>query len=316
MLRPLATLILLLLLICPDASALEIRLKEQAQVRGRMVTLGEIAELSPSDAGTRALAALVLFPAPDPGEQTVVKAKEIARHFARRALGEDEPRWSGADQVTIRREGIVIGPEKIEQILREFLSRNKSLLPQAKVGIKSLNSLRPFVLPPGKLDYEVIPSDPRILGSQRFTLIFRVDGQVEQNLALRVELEALAPVVVAAGDLARGVVLSAQDLNVVEMDLVGLKNPCFDPAELIGQKVKRSMRLGTPVDRSMVDFPPMIRRGDRVTITLRKGGLELNATGEARQDGKEGESIRIRNSSSRKEILCRVIAPGTAEVEF
>jgi flagella basal body P-ring formation protein FlgA len=147
-------------------------------------------------------------------------------------------------------------------------------------------------------------------------MIFRVDGRVEKNIAVRAELEALAPVVVSAGDLGRGAILSARDLSVVTMDLTELRNPCFDTKELVGKKLQQSIRLGDPIERTQVDFPPLIKRGEAVTINLRHGGLLLTAAGVAQKDGCEGDTIPVRNSSSRKEILCRVMESGQVQVEF
>jgi flagella basal body P-ring formation protein FlgA len=211
---------------------------------------------------------------------------------------------------------VVIEAEAIRQYLNEFIRSRQSVLPQADIRFKKLNLPAPFSLPPGKLDVEVIPADPQIVTSRRFTMIFRVDGRVEKNIAIRAELEAIAPVVAAAGDLTRGAVLTARDLNVVETDLVGLRNPCFDPEELVGKKLKQTLRLGAPIDRTQVDFPPLVKRGDAVTINLMQGRLLMSAAGEAQQDGRAGETIRVLNSSSRKEVLCRVIGSSHVHVEF
>lgn len=212
--------------------------------------------------------------------------------------------------------GAEVGPAQLEQILQDFLAASRDRLPEAKIRIKSLQGPRPFALPAGKVSHEVIPASPDILSSRRFTILFRIDGRVVENLAVRAELEALAPVVVAAHDLGRGIELAESDLRVVELDLNGLRNPCLDSRELLGKKLKRPLRAGDAFDRTQVEFPPMIRRGEVVSIQVVSGSLRISAAGEARQDGREGETIRVRNSSSRKEILCRVIAPGLAQVEF
>lgn len=103
---------------------------------------------------------------------------------------------------------------------------------------------------------------------------------------------------------------------MVELDIVGLRNPCFNMDELVGKKLKRSLRQGVPLDRNSVEFPPMVARGEMVTIILKHGSLELTARGEARQDGQEGETIRVRNTNSQRDILGRVTAPGMIEVEY
>lgn len=211
---------------------------------------------------------------------------------------------------------VMVAPAQVRACLEDYLLNKKAFLPQARIGFRSLELPGPFQVPAGKLSCEVHPSDPQILGSRRFTLIFRVDGQVVRNTALRGELEAIAPVVIAAGELRRGTILAQSDLNLAEMDLAGVRNPCADPAELIGKKLKRTVRLGEAIDRQAVEFPAVISRGDLVTLTARKGALVLSATGVAREDGNAGETIVVRNSASQKDVRARVAGPGTVEVEF
>lgn len=211
---------------------------------------------------------------------------------------------------------VMVTPDQVRTCLEDYLLSKKAFLPQARIGFRSLELPGPFQVPAGKLSCEVHPSDPQILGSRRFTLIFRVDGQVVKNTALRAELEAIAPVVIAAGELRRGTILAQSDLNLAEMDLASLRNPCADPAELIGKKLKRSVRLGEALDRQAVELPAVISRGDMVTLTARKGTLVLSATGVAREDGNAGETIVVRNSASQKDVRARVAGPGTVEVEF
>ncbi len=308
--------VLVLLLIATPLFGMEIRLKESALVEGRMVSLGEIARLMPADEVTAAYADLELFPAPEPGKVRVVKAKEVARYFGQKTLGLDDVRISGAQAVKVAGAGIEMTPAKIEQILKSYLEKKRTLLPRAQVRFKSLKLPPAFFLPRGQLNHQVIPSNARILGSSRFTIIFRVDGRVAKNLSVRGELEAMAPVAVAAHDLGRGIILGEADLKLVEMDISALRNPSFSLHDLLGKKLKRPQRAGLALDRGAVEFPPVIRRGELVTISLKSGALLLTARGEARQDGRQDETIRVRNTSSRKEILCRVVAPGEVALEF
>ncbi len=211
---------------------------------------------------------------------------------------------------------VTIDQNSIDRVLSDYIERNKSFLPQAEIRLRNIQLAKPFTLPKGKLDIEVIPSDPAILKSHRFTLIFRVDGRVEKNIAVRAKLEAIAPVAVASGDLQRGSIINRRDINLVRMDIVPLRNPSFDPKELIGKKVKRSLRLGKPIDRTSVEFPSLVKRGDIVSMVVRKGALTVTAKGVARRNGKKGAWIKVRNTNSQKEILCKVVAPGLVKVEI
>ncbi|MEJ2200679.1 MAG: flagellar basal body P-ring formation chaperone FlgA, partial [Desulfuromonadaceae bacterium] len=251
-----------------------------------MITLSDLAELSGPATDH---AELQLLPSPKPGQQQTYSIDTIKKALGRHAVPLDEVSWTGATSITVHRAGLLIDQTTLENILNEYLDSKRDFLPQARITFQAQRFPQPFFLPQGKLTPEVIPSDPQILHSRRFSIIFRIDDQVVENLSINGKLEAIAPVLVVATDLERGSLLSSQDLNLAELDIVRLRNPCFDADEVVGKKLKRSLRQGTPLDRGNVEFPPMVTRGELVTITLRHGPLALNARGEARQSGKEGE---------------------------
>jgi flagella basal body P-ring formation protein FlgA len=302
----------LLLLTASGGFALEIKLRPNALVGGAMVTLGELAEL---DAEAVGLADVRLLDSPEPGQEKSFAAAVVKQALLQRAPEMGQALWSGAAAVTVRRDGQVIDRPAMERILEDYLQANRGVLPPARISFKNLQFPPTFVLPRGRLSTEVIPSEPQILGSRRFSMVFRINGETVRNLSLRGELEAIAPVVVAAADLNRNVVLTERDLNLVEMDLAGVRNPCFKLEEIVGKKLKRPLRQGTPLDVGSVEFPPTIKRGELVTIILRRGAIQLTAQGQALQDGLQGEAIRVRNSNSQRDILGKVVEPGVVRVE-
>lgn len=308
---------LLLLLVATPGLALEIRLREQVEVAGDMVRLGELGEILGAEGGLQqALSPLELFAAPEPGGERQLAAAEVAQVFGQKAAGMPEVRWSGAKTLTLKRAGQQIGPAQIETLISQYLQQHKAKLPKAQVRFRVSQPPAPFTLPAGKLSSEIIPGDPGLLKSRSMTLIFRVDGRLLKTLLVRGEMEAITAVVAAAADLERGSLLGARDLQLIERDLGGLRDPYLDPAELLGKKLKRPLRAGEILLPTMVDSPAVIKRGDVVSMRLRGAGFSLSAQGIARQDGLAGETILVRNSNSRKDISCQVIGPGQVNVEF
>lgn len=61
---------------------------------------------------------------------------------------------------------------------------------------------------------------------------------------------------------------------------------------------------------------PIVRSGERVTMVVRAGGLNVTASGEALQPGAAGQTIRVRNVDSQRVLSARVTGPGTVEVEL
>ena len=214
-------------------------------------------------------------------------------------------------------DGVVrVAPELVKGLLEDYLVARAEVLPAARVSFKSIEAIKPFVLPAGVATCEIVPADPAIIGSRRFTLIFRVDGRVQANLALRTELVALAPVVVAGADLPRGAVLAAKDVQLVEKDITGLREYFRDIEPLLGKGVRRAIKAGEVFQNGVLVTLPVVHRGEQVTMTVRSGGLLLTASGSALANGGLGETIRVRNNSSQKEVSGRISGPGKVDVEM
>jgi flagella basal body P-ring formation protein FlgA len=299
-----------------SAFGLEILLKESSVVQGERITLGEISHISPATENAQALGLVELLLAPQPGQETTIRASEIKQIITRRGIITEDIDWRGPEDIRIKRASIHIDGEAIEKILAEYLAGKKEIVPQAEIRFKEIRLVRPFDLPVGDLSTEVIPSDPSILASRRFTILFRVNSKVEQNIAVQTQLEAMASVAVAAKDLRRGSIITADDINLLQLDIINLANPSFAPEELIGKELKRSLRQGYPYDQSAMEMPPIIHRGELVTIFVRKGSMLITARGTATHDAQRGATVKVVNNNSQKEILCRADAPGLVKVEL
>ncbi len=210
----------------------------------------------------------------------------------------------------------LIDQQEMKQILDNYLAKQSSLLPHIDLRFKTLRLPKSYRVPVGQIQHQVVPAKPKIIGSRRMTLMTRVDGQIQSNISIRVELEALAQIAVATTSLRRGEIITATDIEFNYQDVSRINAPIFSIDDVIGKRVKRSVRLGQPLLRKLIEFPPVINRGDRVVIKAHSSGLLLTAAGEAKEDGRTGDTIRVMNSNSGKEVLCRVVASGQVEVEF
>ncbi len=222
----------------------------------------------------------------------------------------------GASKQSASNTSQLINQQEMEQILGDYLAEQSMLLPHIDLRFKSVTLPKPYQVPAGRISHQVIPAKPGAIGSRRMTLMTRVNGQIISNQSIRVELEALAEVAVSTSSLRRGEILDAGNLELRYQDVSRLKEPFFALENIIGKRLKRSVRLGEPLQTNQVEFPPLIKRGERVVIHAQSMGLTLSAAGEAKQDGRAGEAIRVMNSNSRKEVLCQVVAPGLVKVEF
>jgi len=210
----------------------------------------------------------------------------------------------------------LIDQQEIRQVLEDFLAEKSDRLPQVELTMKSVVLPKAFKVPQGHVEHQVIPDKPDVIGSRRVTLLTRVDNRAVSNKSIRVQLEALADVVVAAANLRRGETLDELNTVLQKQDITRLKQPIFNLEDVYGKQLKRTVRLGQAINVNQVDFPPTIKRGERVEIHAQRGSLMLTTAGEARQDGLEGETIRVKNIGSQREVLCQILGPGLVKVEF
>lgn len=296
--------------------ALDITFRTSATVSGASVTLGEIADLDSNSEMAKALAGQGVAASPDAGQKSVLDAGAIIRKLTGKITSADEINWGGAATVTVEREGVTITPRTVHGIIEAYLAEHAGELPDARFTFTPKDPPLPFMVPTGDLQWEVTPSIPGIIGSNRFALIGRIDNQVVKNFSVRGVLEALAPVAVAVTNLRRGDMINEAQIQMEPRDLSTLRAPCLQVQQVIGKTVIRGIKAGSVIDLASIEFPPVVKKGTLVKILGQKNGLQLTATGIAKTDGKQDQIIKVKNASSDKEIFCRVTAPGIVEVQL
>ncbi len=149
----------------------------------------------------------------------------------------------------------------------------------------------------------------------RTTVGVRCNGDKPWSLYVTANVSVKAKIVVAATDLPRGTLLSAQDLTLVEHDLGKLHQSYLeDPAEAIGKTLKRELNRDEILNPFQISAPLAVKRGSPVMIIANNGALQVRARGTALSNGVIGERIRVLNKSSNRELEVTVISPGVAEI--
>jgi flagella basal body P-ring formation protein FlgA len=151
----------------------------------------------------------------------------------------------------------------------------------------------------------------------RLTLGVRCSAPKPWKLYVPVVLERRLEVVVAARPVATGQRLRADDLRLAERDIARLRDDYFvDPGAVIGQEVRQMLRAGDVVGQRAVRPATVIRRGQTLMIEASDGTVTVSMRGEALQNGRRGELIRVRNLSSQRVIDARVVGPDRVRVIF
>ncbi len=314
---PTLLLLLAVVLLQPSLSvaATEVTFHEKATVTGRSVTLADIADISPAGGQAERLAGIEVALAPAPGTDRELQAVAIMARLRNTEAAKGVV-WRGSRTISVHRQGIRIGKERLKQIIAAYLAKNVGRLPKAEFRFTSVQAPSEIILPFGRLSWSVTPSRPGILGSSSFSILFRVDGKTVKNCTVRGHLEALAPVATAAVSLKKGTVIMPDQVTMARRDISNLKDPALSPDQVVGMQVRRTIYPGRAIEMRHLEKPPVIRKGDLVKIFAIRGPMRISTTGIAARDGRTGDIIRVKNVSSSKYVYCRVDAPGIVSVEF
>lgn len=115
--------------------------------------------------------------------------------------------------------------------------------------------------------------------------------------------------------LARGTLVTAADLQLVEQDLSRLYYGYLsDPQRALGKELTRAIPAGQVLTPSLLRAPLVVRRGDRVTLQARIGGLDVSMQGEALSDGAQGQRLRVRALNSKRVVEGQLISANVVKV--
>lgn len=206
---------------------------------------------------------------------------------------------------------------EVRRVIDDFIRKRTSNL-GIEINVKKIGYSGDLVLPRGKVEYEVsAPRQWEGWGSAMLAIIVRVDGQVKRNIPVKVDVEGLADMVVTTRQMEQGHQIREGDVSLQKRDLaVSGDKPARNLDEVLGKRLKRSVRGNMILSSNMLDKVPVVKNGQTVTIILENDIMKITAKGRARGTGAVGDLVSVQNLSSQKDIQARVIDQGTVRVEY
>lgn len=114
-----------------------------------------------------------------------------------------------------------------------------------------------------------------------------------------------------------GETIAAEDLEWQPVHLTRLTgNSLTDAEQLIGLVAKRPLKAGQILRQSDVAISPVIRKNDLIRLVVKTGQMILSVQGKALQDAALGQTIRVINVNSNRQLSGTVVDAGTVAVGF
>ncbi|MGH8549234.1 MAG: flagellar basal body P-ring formation chaperone FlgA [Methylococcales bacterium] len=133
----------------------------------------------------------------------------------------------------------------------------------------------------------------------------------------RARIKAFGPVVVTRRPLRNGTLISAEDIDLKELELTRIHQPLFDePGHVLGKELRFSVSAGSILTANQLLTPKAVKKGEQVIILAIKNGMQIRVKGAALSDGITGQKIAVKNLSSNRIVEGTVRSPGIVEVQF
>lgn len=116
------------------------------------------------------------------------------------------------------------------------------------------------------------------------------------------EVETTA-VVVLRHSIRRDEILTADKLQVIDIDHATAPGVFSRIEPLVGRRMAQNLGAGVPLRERHLEMDWAVRENDPVVIEISAGGLVISMAGVALENGQNGDFIRVRNLRSHKVVL-------------
>ena len=136
----------------------------------------------------------------------------------------------------------------------------------------------------------------------------KIDGERLESGQVRLKIRKYADVLVLLDNVRRSDPVTVEQLTRQRMEVTTLhERPLIEPSELAGNRAKRNLKRGNILTARDLEPIPDVEFGRDVAIVYIDGLCRISTEGKALQSGLAGEYIKVKNKSSGKIILARIV---------
>lgn len=300
-----------------DDMKASVYINENPIVTGKDIYLGDVSLIESPDANIREkLTKAHICRSAELNSSVTLNINYIKSRVKQQGIPPESIMWLGAIQTTVQTKSKIVSAEEILSLAESFVA---NLLDKnaKRIIIQPTSEIKPIYLPYGEMNVKTELLFPSTVNNNlllRFT--FSVDGKDCEKRIVPFKVEIVKDVLLASKNIEANKIIGVDDL-VIESKNVGLSdNVIVDKKELLGKRTKRAISKGALITSDIIEKPPIIKQGDLITIVLESQKFKITTQGKAIENGTKGQTIKVINTSSMREILAQVIDEKTVKVYF
>jgi flagella basal body P-ring formation protein FlgA len=153
-------------------------------------------------------------------------------------------------------------------------------------------------------------------GQETATLLVLLDGQVIARQMLSFVVKRWESVARLKKAVRKGEVLDSASVELSREETTFQQRKLLHSLDqALGRSAMRNLREGEILVDNWLSTPYAVREGETVRLSVSVGGATVQASGIARQSGFKGETIRVLNADTRKELQATITGAGEAQVQ-
>lgn len=181
-------------------------------------------------------------------------------------------------------------------------------------------SARPesLTVPAGVLEYRHSEQlHPNYLGKKILNLTILVDGKETGEVKMSGDLQLYGDAACLGRQMLRHSLIEPADVKIVRRNISMLNADLIRvPEQAVGKRLKSALRAGAILYEHLLEEPPVVEKGDYVTIQVQTENFLITVPGQAKEEGAPGDLVRVKNLMSRKDIFARVTGADLVEVDL
>ena len=297
---------------------LKIYLPREVVVKSDVLELGSIGIVRGEDAAVATANSVSLGKFSVTGQRIVLDRATILSRLASSGIKSKDVVISGASLVTVRREEGSVDGVRIIRVAREFLEKRLNGTVSEAVAITRPKNC---VLADRGGEIELVPRMSKYSSNVRPKIWVAVvqDGVEKEGFEISFSLKYKSRRAVTTAEISSGETISKENVKIETMEASTPESSGWSSP--YGMVAKRLIRKGTTLKGDIVgplELPVVIKRRQTVMVKVETGALHITSFGEAIEDGKVGQFIRVKMGTNReaRTIVGKVGSDGSVSPVF
>ena len=285
------------------------------QVSAARVFLKDIADIEADPFLKQTIEQLDISASPAPDQIMALDRSKIAYMIkAQRFLPKDLV-FTCPETVYVKRLGQHVKPHEVKRFVKGRIAEKFAGKPVRLEQFK-IRGLEPYPL--GVVSFA---TDESKLVAKNGRIAAYVEVMVDKVRMDRLNISGKTAVfdaiAFASRELEKGAVLSREDVYFKKVNIFDFTVPVIRSVDQIeGKLLRSSMRKNDCLKTSVLSDPPLVRKGDIITLVAAHNHLTILATGVSKEDGFENELIKVENLQSGRLLRGIVKAKSRVEVMY